>query len=70
MTTCAEVGFNRASTVWSMRLQQERRRPPRPRDLSFSLVRDHAGFVIGALAIARDCTERYMPGSGNPTMTQ
>jgi PAS domain S-box-containing protein len=39
-------------------------------DLSFSLVRDHAGFVIGALAIARDRTERHMPGGADPTMTQ
>jgi PAS domain S-box-containing protein len=31
-------------------------------DLSFSLVRDHAGSVIGALAIARDCTGRHMSG--------
>jgi PAS domain S-box-containing protein len=29
-------------------------------DLSFSLVRDAAGAIIGALAMARDCTERYL----------
>ncbi|MGH9719056.1 MAG: PAS domain-containing protein [Bryobacteraceae bacterium] len=29
-------------------------------DLSFSLVRDAAGAVTGALAIARDCTARYL----------
>jgi PAS domain S-box-containing protein len=28
-------------------------------DLSFGLVRDESGAVIGALAIGRDCTERY-----------
>ncbi|HEX2829199.1 MAG TPA: PAS domain S-box protein [Burkholderiales bacterium] len=28
-------------------------------DLSFALVRDDAGFVVGSLAIARDCTDRY-----------
>jgi PAS domain S-box-containing protein len=27
-------------------------------DLSFALVRDRAGAVIGALAIGRDCTAR------------
>jgi len=31
-------------------------------DLSLSLVRDHAGFVMGAVAIARNCTERHMSG--------
>lgn len=29
-------------------------------DLSFALVRDEAGAVIGSLAIARDCTKRYL----------
>lgn len=29
-------------------------------DLSFALIRDEAGTVIGSLAIARDCTERYL----------
>ena len=29
-------------------------------DLSFALIRDQAGAVIGSLAIARDCTERYL----------
>ena len=29
-------------------------------DLSFGLVRDAAGAVAGVLAIARDCTERYL----------
>ena len=29
-------------------------------DLSFALVRDEPGTVIGSLAIARDCTERYL----------
>jgi PAS domain S-box-containing protein len=29
-------------------------------DLSFALIRDRAGGVIGSLAIARDCTERYL----------
>jgi PAS domain S-box-containing protein len=29
-------------------------------DLSFGVVRDGAGHVIGALAIGRDCTERYL----------
>jgi PAS domain S-box-containing protein len=29
-------------------------------DLSFGLVRDAAGAVMGVLAIARDCTERYL----------
>ncbi|MGH8851175.1 MAG: PAS domain-containing protein [Casimicrobiaceae bacterium] len=28
-------------------------------DLSFGLVRDEGGAVLGALAIGRDCTERY-----------
>jgi PAS domain S-box-containing protein len=29
-------------------------------DLSFGLVRDAAGVILGALAIGRDCTERYL----------
>jgi PAS domain S-box-containing protein len=29
-------------------------------DLSFGLVRDGAGAIVGALAIARDGTERYL----------
>ncbi|TAL66196.1 MAG: PAS domain S-box protein [Burkholderiaceae bacterium] len=29
-------------------------------DLSFALVRDGAGAVIGALAVGRDCTARYL----------
>ena len=29
-------------------------------DLGFALIRDEAGTVIGSLAIARDCTERYL----------
>lgn len=29
-------------------------------DLSFSLVRDNTGAITGALAIARDCTEREL----------
>ena len=29
-------------------------------DLSFSLVRDSAGNLLGVLAMARDCTERYL----------
>ena len=29
-------------------------------DLSFALVKDEAGTIIGSLAIARDCTERYL----------
>lgn len=29
-------------------------------DLSFALVRDAAGAIMGVLAIARDCTERYL----------
>jgi PAS domain S-box-containing protein len=29
-------------------------------DLSFALVRDTGGNIVGALAIARDCTERYL----------
>jgi PAS domain S-box-containing protein len=29
-------------------------------DLSFALVRDQTGIIIGSLAIARDCTERYL----------
>jgi PAS domain S-box-containing protein len=29
-------------------------------DLSFALVRDDTGLVIGSLAIARDCTNRYV----------
>jgi PAS domain S-box-containing protein len=28
-------------------------------DLSFALVRDETGAVVGSLAVARDCTERY-----------
>jgi PAS domain S-box-containing protein len=32
-------------------------------DLSFALVRDEAGTVAGSLAIARDCTERYLSDS-------
>ena len=31
-------------------------------DLSFGLVKDNAGAVIGVLAIGRDCTERHVPG--------
>jgi PAS domain S-box-containing protein len=29
-------------------------------ELSFALVRDAAGAIVGALAMARDCTERYL----------
>ncbi len=29
-------------------------------DLSFALIKDQAGGVIGSLAIARDCTNRYL----------
>lgn len=29
-------------------------------DLSFALIKDKAGTVIGSLAIARDCTKRYL----------
>jgi PAS domain S-box-containing protein len=29
-------------------------------DLSFALVRDGAGAVVGALAVGRDCTARYL----------
>jgi PAS domain S-box-containing protein len=29
-------------------------------DLGFALIRDEAGTVIGSLAIARDCTQRYL----------
>ena len=29
-------------------------------DLSFGLVKDANGFVLGAFAIGRDCTERYL----------
>jgi PAS domain S-box-containing protein len=29
-------------------------------DLSFGLLRDRGGAVVGALAIARDCTTRYL----------
>ena len=29
-------------------------------DVRFALVRDQAGAVIGALAIGRDCTARYL----------
>ncbi|MDR3451857.1 MAG: PAS domain S-box protein [Rhodoferax sp.] len=29
-------------------------------DLSFALVRDEAGAIIGALAVGRDCTARYL----------
>ena len=29
-------------------------------DLSFNLVRDQDGAIVGALAIGRDCTERYL----------
>ena len=29
-------------------------------DLSFDLIRDQGGNVIGSLAIARDCTNRYL----------
>jgi signal transduction histidine kinase len=32
-------------------------------DLSFALVTDEAGAVTGSLAIARDCTERYLSDS-------
>ncbi len=28
-------------------------------DLSFGLIRDHAGAISGALAVGRDCTARY-----------
>ena len=33
-------------------------------DLSFNLVRDRAGAVIGALAIGRDCTARHLSERG------
>ena len=29
-------------------------------DLSFALVRDETGTVVGALAVGRDCTARYL----------
>jgi hypothetical protein len=29
-------------------------------DLSFGLVKDGAGQVLGALAIGRDCTQRFL----------
>jgi len=29
-------------------------------DMSFGLVRDAAGVVVGALAVARDCTARHL----------
>ena len=29
-------------------------------DLSFALVRDEAGVVVGALAVGRDCTAHYL----------
>ncbi|MEO8346148.1 MAG: PAS domain S-box protein [Betaproteobacteria bacterium] len=32
-------------------------------DLSFALVKDRAGAVAGALAVGRDCTERYLSDS-------
>ena len=32
--------------------------------LSFSLVRDRDGVIVGALAIGRDCTERYLSDRG------
>jgi PAS domain S-box-containing protein len=36
-------------------------------DLSFGLVRDGVGAVVGALAIARDCTTRYLADQKRPT---
>lgn len=35
-------------------------------DLSFGMVKDRAGIVIGVLAIARDCTERHLATGGAP----
>jgi PAS domain S-box-containing protein len=31
-------------------------------DLSFGLVKDANGFVLGAFAVGRDCTARYLAG--------
>jgi PAS domain S-box-containing protein len=33
-------------------------------ELSFGLVRDHAGTAIGAFAIGRDCTARHLAAAG------
>ena len=33
-------------------------------DMSFSLVKDRAGNVMGSLAIGRDSTERHLAGDG------
>lgn len=33
-------------------------------DLSFGLIKDKAGAVVGALAIGRDCTARYLAAAG------
>lgn len=33
-------------------------------DMSFSLVKDHAGNVMGSLAIGRDSTARHLAGAG------
>ena len=33
-------------------------------ELSFALVRDAAGAIVGALAMARDCTERDLAEKG------
>jgi PAS domain S-box-containing protein len=34
-------------------------------DLSFGLIRDRAGAIVGALAIGRDCTTRHLAGAGD-----
>lgn len=35
-------------------------------DLSFGLVKDSAGIVLGVLAIGRDCTERHIAATAKP----
>ena len=33
-------------------------------DLSFGLIRNGAGAIVGALAVGRDCTGRHIEGAG------
>jgi PAS domain S-box-containing protein len=35
-------------------------------DMTFALVTDQAGLAVGALAVVRDCTERYLSRAATP----
>lgn len=39
-------------------------------DMSFSLVKDPMGSVMGSLAIGRDCTERHLVGDDKTTQVK